>query len=50
MPTNNPWYLITSDEIDTIKGCLHACGEPSAREDRVGEILQLLDVVRDRRP
>jgi hypothetical protein len=52
MPPKNPWYLITSDEIDTIRGYLQdtAGGQSAVREDRAGEVLNLLDHVRKRRP
>ncbi|MGA2918444.1 MAG: hypothetical protein ABSE13_07855 [Methanoregula sp.] len=51
MPPKNPWYLITSDEIDIIKESLQGTGASLfISEDRIGKILQLLDDVRDRRP
>ena len=52
MPPRNPWYLITSDEIDTIREyLLGAAGAAhGAHEDPVVEIIQLLDHVRERRP
>jgi len=52
MPPKNPWYLITSDEIDTIRGYLQGTAgeQPAVREDLAGEVLQLLDHVRERRP
>jgi hypothetical protein len=51
MPPKNPWYLITSDEIDIIKESLQGTGASLfISEDRIGKILRLLDDVRDRRP
>jgi hypothetical protein len=52
MPPKNPWYLITSDEIDTIKRYMQstAGGIPDPRENRVVEVLQLIDRIRDRQP
>jgi hypothetical protein len=52
MPPKNPWYLITSDEIDTIREYLQGMSgaQPGVRKDRAGEVLLLLDHVRERRP
>jgi hypothetical protein len=52
MTHNNPWFLITNDEIEEIRDQLRYCQHNicGAEIDRIRDIDNVLRMVRNRRP
>jgi hypothetical protein len=48
MNQDNQWFLITSEEIDLIRKGLQDINEIPVHQNRVREILDVVDTVRDR--